>query len=135
MNNSQNLLEVDFTFAKEIYSASTPEIKQKIDDKYPGLFKQYKIGTFFELIDGQMNIFSTYILAQVETSKVALISLDGNRFNDPIEVNNVMNITQTEFDLICSNELKQYGPIEDLDGYLFNEFRLVDLNINIVSKY
>ena len=130
-------LVVDFEFAEEIYSASTSEVKQKIDDKYPGLFKQYKIGTFFELIGGQMNsrIYNTYILAQVEASKVALISLDGNRFNDPIEVNNVMNITQTEFDLICSNELKQYGPIEDLDGYLFNEFRLVDLNINIVSKY
>lgn len=126
-------LVVDFAFAEEIYSASTPKVKQKIDDKYPGLFKQYKIGTFFELIGGKMNsrIYNTYILAQVEPSKVALISLDGNRFNDPIEVNKVMNITQTEFDLICGNDTKSQ---EDMDEYKNNHFKLIELNLELVNE-
>ena len=126
-------LVVDFEFAEEIYSASTSEVKQKIDDKYPGLFKQYKIGTFFELIGGQMNsrIYNTYILAQVEASKVALISLDGNRFNDPIEVNKVMNITQTEFDLICCNDTEGQ---EDLDFYKLNDFKLIELNLEMINE-
>jgi hypothetical protein len=125
-------LVVDFAFAEEIYSASTPKVKQKIDDKYPGLFKQYKIGTFFELFGGQTKnrTYNTYILAQVEASKVALISLDGNRFNDPIEVNKVMNITQTEFDLICSNDTEGQ---EDMDEYKNNDFRLVEIDLESIN--
>jgi hypothetical protein len=135
MNKSENLLEVDFAFAEEIYNASTPKVKQKIDDKYPGLFKQYQIGTFFELVNGQIKnlTYNTYILAQVEPSKVALISLDGNRFNDPIEVKKVYSITQSEFDLICGNdELKKSTEnIEDLKGFMLNRFKFSNLNFNV----
>jgi len=135
MNKPENLLEVDFSFAEEIYNASTPKVKQKIDDKYPGLFKQYQIGTFFELVNGQTKnlTYNTYILAQVEPSKVALISLDGNRFNDPIEVKKVYSITQSEFDLICGNdELKKSTEnIEDLKGFMLNRFKFSNLNFNV----
>jgi len=43
-----------------------------------------------------------FILAQVESSKVSLISLThGNRWNDPIEVKNIYDISPEEFKEIC----------------------------------
>ena len=69
-------------------------------------------------------------MAQVEPSKVALISLDGNRFNDPIEVKKVYSITQSEFDLICGNdELKK--SIEDIEDFKLNKFKFSNLNFNV----
>jgi hypothetical protein len=38
-----------------------------------------------------------YLLAQVEANKVCLIGKDGNRWKDPVEVNDVMAITVKEF--------------------------------------
>ena len=47
------------------------------------------------------DVYGPQILAQVDTNKVALISLlDGNRFTDTVEVKRVFYITQQEFDMI-----------------------------------
>jgi phosphopantothenoylcysteine synthetase/decarboxylase len=135
MKKSDNLLAVDIKFVKEMYAASNPQLRQKIVDKFPSLFapKKYKIGTFFELFGGQTKnlTYNIYILAQVEASKVALISLDGNRFNDPIKVKKVDSITQIEFDLICGNDTEGQ---EDLDEYKNNDFRLVEIDLESINR-
>ena len=56
----------------------------------------YQIGDRFD-----RDVSGPHLLAQVATKEVVLISLQyGNRFTDPVEVENLFYITQQEFDRI-----------------------------------
>lgn len=69
----------------------------------------YKCGDRFKLLG------DTYILAQVDRSKFALINLiDGNRKTDPVKVVSGTRITYNEFKQICGNNTPdQFTKIED----------------------
>ncbi len=60
--------------------------------------KTYSIGDWFMGKDGE------HLLVQVSYGRVCLIEVsNGNRRNDPIEVDVVDKITQKEFDEICGD--------------------------------
>ena len=80
--------------------------KGVLSEIFPEVFKEgksFKIGDIFS-IDSEIDIEDFYMLSQTGPSKVALINLrEGNRYEDPIEVEDVTHIT--------SEELKQITGI------------------------
>lgn len=87
-------MKTEITKDRVLEAASKcPTAKETLKVLFPEFFEEvYKIGDFFN--DGNEN----YILAQIDFSKCALVSLnDGNRLVDPATVESVVRITQSEF--------------------------------------
>lgn len=58
-----------------------------------------------------------YILAQVEPCKMALISLDdGNRFNEPVKIEDSYVVSEKEWNEITCNESDDFIPILKLES-------------------
>ena len=78
------------------YRVYCPECKRLAEKELKFLkslrVKTYKIGDKFKYSSGK-----TFFLAQVEANRVCLIDIErGNRYKDPIEVENVYKITKEE---------------------------------------
>ena len=78
------------------YRVYCPECKRLAEKELKFLkslrVKTYKIGDKFKYPSGK-----TFLLAQVEANRVCLIDIEiGNRYKDPIEVENVYKITKEE---------------------------------------
>ena len=78
----------------------------------------YRIGQKFKLY--QIYIIHTideeYMLVQVDNFKVAMISLySANRWNNPVEVDDVTEITEQEFKKIanCDHEIERFVKIAE----------------------
>lgn len=70
----------------------------------------HKIGSHYK----HGSLGEEYVLAQVRSSKVALISMCGNRFHDPIHVERIFDITEEEWGTIsCSSTGVRFIPIEE----------------------
>lgn len=97
---------VDEDFIKEAHTAACSTWKKKIEKRFPAVFPKkvtYWMGQVFEYNEDK----ELHILAQVSNSAMALVSLrDGNRFRDAEKVNNVMNITEEEFERISVGKFK-----------------------------
>lgn len=56
------------------------------------------------------------ILCQVDYKKVCLVSLNNaNRHNNPVEVVDINNITDSEFDVICSTSTQNFKLLSSVD--------------------
>ena len=73
--------------------------KGVLSEIFPEVFKEgksFKIGDIFS-IDSEIEIQDFYMLSQIGPNKVALINLrEGNRYEDPIEVEDATHITLEE---------------------------------------
>lgn len=75
---------------------------------YPATNTTYSVGQKFQQFQS-----GAYILAQVDTRKVCLISLEnGNRYDDPVEVNDPSRITPFEFDKITGYSIHDFVLIK-----------------------
>lgn len=88
--------------------ASCPDAKNVLGKLFPELNKGgYEPGDRFVKEDEE------YILAQVGTFKFCLISLRcGNRYCDPIKVNDTENITLEEMSRMVNEELNEFKRID-----------------------
>lgn len=80
-------------------------------------YVDYKIGDYFLYYDKEYGIKESnpdvYILSTIDANEVCLISLiDGNRFNDPIRVNDSSKITIFEFDKITDKQSNKFKIIK-----------------------
>ena len=83
-----------------VYSLEKKQLEEKQNIK-PKVFGPCSIGDRYKLEAGGKT--EKYILAQPNIGKVCLICLqDGIRWSNPIEVWDVMKITEKEFASICS---------------------------------
>jgi len=109
-------LTVDKQFVLDAYKAACSEWKDKIEKKFPKLFEQektYSIGDRFVLDEGCIG--GDYVLAQVLPREVCLINIeDGNRLNNPVTVDNPLQITTSEYRKIAyrkDGEIYQFKKI------------------------
>ena len=109
-------LTVDKQFVLDAYKAACSDWKLKIEKKFPKLFEQektYSIGDRFVLDEDLIG--GDYVLAQVLPREVCLINIeDGNRLNNPVTVDNPLQITTSEYRKIAyrkGGQLYQFKKI------------------------
>jgi hypothetical protein len=96
-------------FLKEIYLNVKDELKIKLENEFPSIFKikTYKIGDKFT-IDNEL-----YILSRIDYNHLILINCEtGNRFASGLIVNNVRAVTPNELNILMSGKLKDSKKYE-----------------------
>jgi hypothetical protein len=104
-------VEIDMDKVKEIYGYAEPKIKRELELMFPDLLIVHNIGNYYK------HNCDIYILAEVNVNQVCLISImDGNRWMNPVRINNSNIITNDDFNLIVGCSFGTFKHIPSINS-------------------